>query len=286
MKYLILSLLFSLVAIFLGLSQINGFSPEKTLFRNVHSYRSVFAKPPVWWLETGSDINIQREKILLRIDSMIEILKEYRDLNDTTRKAFSHVEKAAWGVVVDKKITYPGCQTMIVKNGAHPAIIFIARDYGEQKEMAQRLLCYRVDYNAIFIGAIEMPPLFLAATLYHEVGHSQQGILLYDKKDLPIVEIPMHKLSLDIICAKVPKYRERIKLIASRSNHGLEEVVASISFEDMRYLDSLVLGDVSVYGHLVPYTITNNILGVGFEYLGDNEYEREARLYNWLLRLF
>jgi hypothetical protein len=287
MKYTIICVALAVMAGSLVFRQIQNLSPEKTLLKSVSSYQSIVTKPHAWWLDTGVDAlnGPKNREALERIDHILAVLKDYKDVNDTTQRLYPIICRSAWGVVVDTKTTHSGRKTVVIKEGKAPLLVFVARDYGQQKDMIQELLCYRTDYHSVYIGAFEMPPVFLAATLYHEVGHSQQGILLYDKKDLPTVEVPMHKLSLEIFCAEAPEYQERLKMIASRPHESVEEAIASISFQDLWYLDSVVLGDVARYGHLVPYMTTNHMLGVGF-IRARGKFETESQVYNWLRKVF
>ena len=287
MKYALVCFALAFVAGLLEFRRMQNLSPEKTLLKSVSSYQSIVTKPHAWWLDTGVDAlnGPKNREALERIDHILGVLKDYKDVNDTTRKLFSVMSQSAWAVVIDTKTVNTGRRSIIIKEGKAPLLVFVPRDYGEQKDMAQELLCYRTDYHSVYIGAFEMPPVFLAATLYHEVGHSQQGILLYDKKNLPTVEVPMHKLSLEIFCAEVPEYQERLKMIASRPHESVEEAIASISFQDLWYLDSVVLGDVARYGHLVPYMTTNHMLGVGF-IRARGKFETESEIYNWLRKVF
>ena len=288
MKYTILCVALAVMASLLVFRQIQNLSPEKTLFKSVSSYQSIVTKPHAWWLDTGLDAiqdGPKNKEALERIDHILAVLKDYKDVNDTTQRLYSVICRSAWGVVVDTKTAHSGRKAIVIKEGKAPLLVFVPRDYGEQKDMARELLSYHTGYQSVYIVAFEMPPVFLAATLYHEVGHSQQGILLYDKNHLPIVEVPMHKLSLEILSAKIPEYQERLRLIASRPHESVEEAIASLSFEDLWYLDSVVLGDVARYGHLVPYMTTNHMLGVGF-IRAKGKFETESHIYNWLRKVF
>ena len=264
-------------------------SLEQRVKRKTDAYTSSHALRGAWWLDSGSRLTEdQRFLIFRRINETLDTMVKYKDLNDWTRRIFPYSQEAAWSVTTNLDTLRDRLETLIIKSGKGFTILFEAADYGTWVESQSKdTLRFRPEVSTVCIPCRKIPPVLLAAMMYHECGHALQVIL--DGKSYeggPSVEVPMHTLSIAILETGVPGFKAKIDEIVSRGTYAdFREAIASIEEIDWYDIDRLVLsGYDSSYGSSSPEVVFAASLAVGLEYTrrhGDDEKQKE-KVYDWL----
>lgn len=250
----------------------NQQKPEIKINNTARDYQASIPTGENWWIQSNTGWTTEERRVLSdRVDSIKRILADYQNTNEQTKQIWEQASKSLWAVLAKDQKNFKfiqGGEFFGFDQGKPSVIMLLPADtVDDYFRKAKTVYAFDPNYNIVILPAREEPRTLLAATFYHEYGHSLQFNLEKKTVSGAEAEVPMHEIGISIVEHDCPRYKLKINEIIRRSRfENYKYAMAAITSADYKELDTLMLGQ-KYDRNQASTSATLHLLAVGFAFV-------------------